>query len=159
MKNTIAMTALTLIASTGMAASVSTTFTSAATVQNSCTISTVGLDFGGYMGASTNAVTAGGKVTTTCTKNAVFALNYSGFTGKLTKAGGTDTLDYAVSTSNVEGNFNFPLTANQNGSALPYWILATGTDLIWPVTGTIAPNQWGASAGNYNEVITFTVDY
>lgn len=159
MKYTIVMTALTLIASTGMAASVSAPFTSAATVQNSCTISTVGLDFGGYQGASATAVTAGGSVTTTCTKASVFSLNYAGFSGKLTKAGSSDTLNYTVSTSNVEGNFNFALTANRTGSALPYAILATGTDLIWPVTGTIAPNQWNASAGNYSEVITFTVDY
>lgn len=147
-----------VFAATAGATSATADFTTTAQVDNSCIISTTGIDFGSYQAAATDAVTASGNVTTTCTKDMVFALNYSGFTGQLSKVGSGDKLNYTMQVTNEEGTDVKNLDLD-TGMALPYSVRALARPLVWPVHATIAAGQWGASAGAYKETMTFSVDY
>jgi spore coat protein U-like protein len=151
--------ALGMLASTGQAATATTTFQVTATVTTSCSVTANPLAFGNYSpGAASNATTT---VAVTCSRTLPYTIGLDQGTGTgattaarvMTLAGGGGTLAYGLF-QNAARSTAWGNTAGTDTLA------ATGTGAVqnFPVYGQIAAGQ-SSAAGAYADTVTVSINY
>jgi spore coat protein U-like protein len=120
-----------------------------------CSVSTIGVNFGSYNVFNTVPTDITGSVSVTCNKSSPFTLSLSTGSGTFaarTMKNGTNILNY-----NLFSNATH-LTIWGDGSSGTSTISATSASATFTVYGRI-PARQNVRAGSYSDVITVTVTF
>jgi spore coat protein U-like protein len=150
----LAATAAIFGSVSAQAATATATVQVTATILPSCILTTADINLGAYKASDAAAKTANGSIKVTCSRSLSYEVKLnggnSGDQNNRQMTSGSNTLDYIIKYNNA--NFNDDNFISMAGAS------NTGVETIYQVKVEIPAGQF-VPAGNYEDVLTATVDY